>query len=106
MRLIDADALYKELNRPVIMRYVPFGPWDDGWDNALDTATELLNNAPTVEAQAERRGRWNNGRCTNCGFDLRTLTDGESDLEQWVWDDGLDFCPDCGAKMSGGNDNA
>ena len=43
-------------------------------------------------------GRWKNGVCPVCGFDIRCLT-GENDLEQWVWDEGFNYCPDCGAKM-------
>lgn len=53
---------------------------------------ELIEYAPVVH------GRWKNGVCPVCGFDIRCLT-GENDLEQWVWDEGFNYCPQCGAKM-------
>lgn len=43
-------------------------------------------------------GRWKNGVCPVCGFDIRCLA-GENDLEQWVWVEGFNYCPNCGAKM-------
>lgn len=46
-------------------------------------------------------GRWERGICTICGFDLRELTDDESELGQWVWEERLDYCPKCGTKMDG-----
>ena len=48
------------------------------------------------------KGELVNAVCPACEFDLRCLTDGENDLEQWVWDDGFDFCPNCGADMRKG----
>ena len=65
------------------------------------TATEVAykNGYERGKKDAIKHSHWDNGRCANCGFNLRCLTDGENNLEQWVWDDGLDYCPSCGAKM-------
>lgn len=65
-------------------------------------AVRAINEAPAVDAVEVVHGRWENAVCGSCGFDLRCLTDGENDLEQWVWDEGFDYCPNCGAKMDGG----
>lgn len=54
---------------------------------------------PAADVVEVRHGRWENGECSNCKFDLRELTDGENDLEQWVWNEGFDYCPVCGALM-------
>lgn len=61
--------------------------------------------APAVDAVEVVHGRWENAVCGSCGFDLRCLTDGENDLEQWVWDEGFDYCPNCGADMRERKDN-
>lgn len=58
-----------------------------------------VNPVKPIESDSERHGRWVNGICTACNFDMRELTDGENDLEQWVWDEGFDYCPNCRAKM-------
>lgn len=54
---------------------------------------------PAADVEVVKHGRWEDGKCTVCDFDIRGLTDGESDLEQWVWGEGLPHCPNCGCKM-------
>jgi len=91
-RLIDADALVKDFN-------ICFG----GVSHAV-IAKNLIDNAPTIEAEPVRHGRWikkvesyhdsHTGEywdeeycsCPFCGKD--------SDLEH-------NYCPNCGAKMDG-----
>lgn len=53
---------------------------------------------PRVDAKKIVRGRWDDGDCSACGFDIRDLIDGESNFRNWVWE-GLPYCPNCGAKM-------
>lgn len=65
---------------------------------ATEDALALINTIPAADVAEVRHGRWKNGICTDCGFDIRCLTDGENDLEEWVWE-GLDYCPNCGALM-------
>ena len=59
---------------------------------------DIVLKEPAADVAEVRHGRWKNGICTDCGFDIRCLTDGENDLEEWVWE-GLDYCPNCGARM-------
>lgn len=61
-------------------------------------ANDVITRIPAADVAEVRHGRWKNGICTDCGFDIRCLTDGENDLEEWVWE-GLDYCPNCGARM-------
>jgi hypothetical protein len=49
-------------------------------------------------------GRWEDGVCTACDFDIRDMIDGESEFRSWVWEC-VPYCPNCGAKMGGGNEN-
>lgn len=105
MRLIDADWIkVAEELPPKIMDVLitilhPDGEKEvtAGWHDALDTASTQAST--TSPDSLVKRGRWENGVCTACGFDLRCLTDGKNELKQWVWDEGLDYCPSCGALM-------
>lgn len=99
-RLIDADALEKELSKR----------WDisDDQDFCNKEVWEALRNAPTVQAdrphgewvevverteQYDREGvkTWATlYQCSNCGFVLNAI---EGHIGQY------DFCPNCGADM-------
>ena len=87
-RLIDADALKQECV------YI-----DD-----IPAVTECdIDNAPTIDAQPVKRGKWEYRHaddwmfCTACG------TDAEGDCGEPLE---TDFCPNCGARMDGkGNGN-
>ena len=92
MRLIDADALKKEI--------------DDYWnpDMAVSEIWGVIDNAPTVDAVLVKHGRWivdtkfgndvlSGGKmviCSRCGKGGR-------------FDGGSPYCSNCGAKMDGGN---
>ena len=99
MRLIDADALSKK--------------WQEVLDEKADEKGTLayitfelfidrLKEEPTIEAEPVKRGRWetNSDRpdsliCSicKCGFDM------------WKHDP-HNYCPNCGAKMYGGDNDA
>lgn len=81
-RLIDADALL------------------EGREDHEMISTHLIWNAPTIEAEPVRRGKWEyvdyggfgNWHCTAC-------------REICICNGDFDYCPNCGAKMDGGNIN-
>lgn len=86
MPLIDADTLWKVFEN---------AGW---WDNAdRDIAQDLLDKAPSVDAEPVRNGRWvksgyacgeSEWTCTICGN------------KEWRTSiSRLKFCPFCGAKM-------
>lgn len=93
-RLIDANAVAQEVrenNRENFRRR----------DWTSEQVCTLLENAPTVDAAPVVHGRWkyfhkqNKAVCLNCSF--------ERDLD-------VNFgkavsCPNCGAKMDGGNED-
>lgn len=77
MRLIDADALKKFLQEKVNEIVKEIG-WYDHYVTGLDYAITHIEDAPTIDAEPVRRGRWEpcaNGimlgctayRCSMCG---------------------------------------
>ena len=97
MRLVDAEMycteLYNEMNYP---------GRSEEFMTAIDVAIADLADAPTVDAVPVRHGQWetNSDRpdsliCSvcKCVFDM------------WKHDP-HNYCPNCGSKMDGGNDDA
>lgn len=88
MRLIDADALHVE-------------EWMESMGNGMYKVVEVvyksdIENAPTIEAEPVRRGRWiylydGNYRCSECG-DWWTC-------EETPRESGMLYCPNCGTRM-------
>ena len=93
MRLIDADALVKELSGKYI---VPVDEATRGVATFMGIQMrQAINNAPTIEAVPIKHGRWlpsDKGDCTHtcseCGFVRDAYI-----LEEKA------YCPRCGADM-------
>ena len=118
MRLIDADAL-KEF----------YGKWANRNTEFMKGEIDgYIDAQPTIEAEPVRHGRWewyeewgpstwleppdiiNAGwKCTECGIDLGEYLTAKLHEEVYVGDmdkmPEVDRCPNCGAKMDGGNEN-
>lgn len=93
MRLIDADALREELDSIL--------NWNTNNEyNMCSDTMVVIDNAPTIEAEPVRHGRWiekeTSIQCSNCGKEyndeIRCMCYGE-DAE-------LNHCPKCGATMN------
>lgn len=105
-RLIDADAL-------VQMSWVL--PNRMTRETALECFRNIVNDAPTIDAETVRHGRWEDGKCTECGEDA-PYTEIEEAVYDYDWEENLRFshtethreynetpyCPNCGTKMDGG----
>ena len=102
-RLIDADALgIGKANRDCF----DDPKYADGWNSAI----EIINNAPTIEAEPVRHGRWesvknpqwpaySHDKCSLCGWwntKNALCYDGNKKPGH-----SLNYCPNCGAKMDG-----
>lgn len=65
--------------------------YDLGWNDAIDAIAEV----PTADVQEVKHGKWlwlDGVRCSNCNHKLQTT--------------GLpSYCPNCGAKMRGEEDD-
>lgn len=108
VRLIDANALLNDLKESA----KDAREWRDETqdeeikiraEQAFGTFIECalrVKNAPTIEAEPVRHGRWINGvsrgmpsiYCSECGSTKETICES-------------DYCPDCGARMDGGAEN-
>ena len=97
MRLIDADALLDDLKSSA----KDAREWEEETqdeeikirdEQTFGTFVECalrVKNAPTIEAEPVRHGRWEcGGFCSECGIDNEERK--------------TDFCPNCGARMDGG----
>lgn len=92
MRPIDADALLKTSRIGKILYFND--TTTDGYTDVL-LAVEV-ERAPTIEAEPVRSGRWNKiqnfAKCSECMHEVN-----------WGSKDFLSpYCPNCGAKMDGG----
>ena len=109
-----AEKEYIERNN-VISHKRPFTEFDEGgWSCKVQAvAVEDIQNIPAVDVAPVRHGHWERNKsivqCDVCGFGL--FPDG------YFFENGecthaneqnfrLNFCPNCGAKMDGGNLNA
>ena len=88
MRLIDADAL-KQFEINFLM--------SDGYGYADVVYAGYIHNAPTIDAVPVKHAKLVNpnpfGECSICGYLI--------DIRQEY-----NYCPNCGAKMDGGKDDA
>ena len=101
VRLIDANALIEAICKKC--------PEYDFKPDATDTVSgcltyDVIASAPTIEAQPVKHGHWIKKDifyvCSECGIEL---------IDDWfeqiaIFQDGyMPFCPNCGAKMCGGD---
>ena len=95
MRLIDADALMVQLANKHAHSWGKV-------ERAFGEVAEMLNNAPTIDAEPVRHGEWvkhpdescslfNGWECSACG---QIVSGGKGN-----------YCPNCGAKMDGGEND-
>lgn len=100
MRLIDADAL---LESGICAEY---GYNDNGLILIpMRDVTNSIRNAHTIDAEPVRHGRW-------LYNSYPTVWYGHGEPPEWVCSEceeraynTYDYCPNCGAKMDGGNDD-
>lgn len=85
MRLIDADAL----------------PKYTGYALSANEVAKAVENAPTIEAEPVRRGRWieKEGYNGDTYYDCSICLESWSMIEGTPWDNGMAYCPHCGARM-------
>lgn len=104
MRLIDADALLKASRRGKILYFND--TTTDGYTDVL-LAVEV-EHTPTIDAEPVRHGRWIERyspggvrlcECSVCGTSAISQDDTWGYVINYYK---TDYCPNCGAKMDGG----
>ena len=115
-RLIDANALSEKIGNMKFEITNNRGGYKycnedekNEWDK-LDSFDSLVCDAPTVDAVEVVHGMWitsdtywgDKAICSVCGRDLYVNEPGNGLLNI----EDLHYCPNCGAKMDGGNEDA
>lgn len=91
MRLIDADELQKIFNETstALMREPKLLKDIEHMVRAFLMTTEMIKDAPTIEAEPVKHGYWENGWiCSECNYGSP--------------EPNMPYCAACGAKMEGG----
>lgn len=96
MRLIDLNALLLELKKMESEYYASEFEEDNIMGLGVMMAIRKVKDAPTIEAESVRHGEWVSLEadiglfaCSNCGHKILRAE--------------CNYCPKCGAKMDGGN---
>ena len=85
MRLIDADAVFESIRFDREAAKVHPQEMCERFERFCDYAEELVKEAPTIDAEPVRHGRWEHGmQCPYCK---------QIDTAK------PNYCPNCGAKM-------
>lgn len=102
-RLIDADALRAQMYHEAFETDTDMQRWDSGCWIRYKMFENAIDNAPTIAPQ-RKRGEWVevndyynriSGKCSVCGWESHMY---EDDVV------GMNYCPNCGADMRGGQD--
>lgn len=95
MRLIDADkllekteCLFKDLNNTEDYMGI-------GYNHGVGDSIAIIKNAPTIEAEPVKHGRW------KCESDLETYTIWRCSECGMGFEHTSPYCRNCGAKMGG-----
>ncbi len=103
MRLIDADALLKVPNVRKVEEYDETGEFI----SYLAVPVEAIKEAPTIEAEPVRHGEWIDDRTDIvCSVCKTAFSDEIAFMKRAIDNEYPKRCPECGAKMYGGNNDA
>ena len=115
---IEREAISEEI-RKCYYKNPPNFSYGEGFDRGLDRAQRAILNAPAADVATVRHGRWIFGKdlpyswgqipknkyhlyCSECleqAFNRSEDNDPDFDVD-------TSYCPNCGAKMDGGDGNS
>ena len=99
---IEREVISEEI-RKYYYKNPPNFSYGEGFDRGLDRAQRAILNAPAADVAQVRHGRWEWDtediyRCSNCAE--------KSHVKEVMGHPEWDYCPNCGAKMDGGDGNS
>ena len=97
---IERDKVYNMLNALGGCGADP-DTWADGWDKAIDTAIEELDDIPAADVRPERHGEWNELSLDDQDEGMYICSKCKSIEFMPEECDIYAYCPNCGAKMDG-----
>ena len=95
---IEREAISEEI-RKYYYKNPPNFSYGEGFDRGLDRAQRAILDAPAADVVPVRHGRWIAShdefcQCSLCKYPVYA-----------AWNT-TNYCPNCGARMDGGNDDA
>lgn len=117
MRLIDADCLISTTKSATALCAAITGneAKKEFMKETCNFICELVGSEPTIPAVLVRHGKWNYKNyedfgyvpcCSVCGEPDALSRDDYAYRGGKIRDNHSDYCPNCGAKMDGGTENA
>ena len=99
---IEREAISEEI-RKYYYKNPPNFSYGEGFDRGLDRAQRAILDAPAADVAPVRHGQWEWDtediyRCSNCAE--------KSHVKEVLGHPEWDYCPNCGAKMDGGDGNS
>lgn len=102
VRLIDGNALVKQIEETHCKDCNSYnGVWRRAceWMDAMD----YIEDAPTIDAQPVKRGKWESIDFIKVGGDKIGMFQCSNCSQRMPWE--ANYCPGCGAKMEDNNGN-
>lgn len=100
-KYIDANNLQSQLDRK--KAGIANKRYTEGWNDCIMRVKSMVSKAPVADVALVVHGRWERGNpyCPVCGEDKF------KGLDEDIWCDwSPPFCPNCGAMMDGGVNDA
>ena len=109
---IEREAISEGI-RKYYYKNPPNSSYEEGFDRGLDRAQRAILNAPAADVAPVRHGRWISlTECANEGV-YCSICNKKVWKSDYAWCSKksrnklrANYCPNCGAKMDGGNDNS
>ena len=99
MRLVDADALMRDINE-ALSEMTSIGIAVDG-DWLWAKLNDAIEHAPTIEERKTGKWRYSRNISSISYSDMMITCDQCGYTKERSHDDVFNFCPSCGAKMEG-----